>query len=255
MDDREAARHWEANAADWTRLTRKGFDESRDFVNTPAFLAMLPDVRGARGLDLGCGEGHNTQLCRDRGATMMGLDVAPSMVCAAVERGFPAVRASGLALPFASAAFDFVTAFMSVMDMPDHARVFAEVRRVLRPGGFFQFSITHPCFQTPLWEWVRDAAGNRRGVVCGDYFRELDGDIEEWTFGAALRAGETPRKFRVPRFTHTLSTWLNLLGDAGFTLERTCEPTVDAAMLAQHPKLADHRIIAYFLILRARCPG
>jgi len=139
--------------------------------------------------------------------------------------------------------------------MPDHRRVFAEVSRVLAPGGFFQFSITHPCFQTPRWEWVRDADGRRRGVVCGDYFRELDGDLEEWTFGAARRAGETARPFRIPRFTHTLSTWLNLRLDAGFVLERFTEPTVDEATVAAHPAMADHRLIAYFLQIRARKPG
>ncbi|MGZ3427293.1 MAG: SAM-dependent methyltransferase, partial [Polyangia bacterium] len=141
------------------------------------------------------------------------------------------------------------------MDMPGHARVLAEVRRVLAPGGFFQLSMTHPCFQTPEWKWVRDEDGQKRGVVCGDYFRELDGEIEEWTFGAAVRAGHSPRPFRIPRFTHTLSTWLNLFLDAGFVLERFCEPTVDDATLAEHPKMADHRLVAYFLTMRVRKRG
>ncbi|MEO8706619.1 MAG: class I SAM-dependent methyltransferase [Kofleriaceae bacterium] len=252
MNDRESGRYWEANAAEWTQHVRRGFDESRDFVNSPAFFAMLPEIRGLRGLDLGCGEGHNTQRCVELGAAMTALDVAPTFVRATAGRGIPTVNASGLELPFAAGAFEFVTAFMSVMDMPEHPRVFAEVHRVLRPGGFFQFSISHPCFQTPAWEWLRDAAGNRRAVACGDYFRELDGDLETWSFGAARRAGETARGFQVPRFTHTLSTWLNLLLDSGFALERFCEPTVDAATAAAKPQLRDHQIIAYFLTIRAR---
>ncbi|HEX6710470.1 MAG TPA: methyltransferase domain-containing protein [Rubrobacter sp.] len=48
-------------------------------------------------------------------------------------------------LPFDEATF--ATAFMSLMDIPE--RVLAEVFRVLRPGGFFQFSIGHSCFDTP----------------------------------------------------------------------------------------------------------
>jgi ubiquinone/menaquinone biosynthesis C-methylase UbiE len=263
MDERENARFWEENAAEWTRLVRRGFDESRDLVNTPAFLAMLPDVAGRRGLDLGCGEGHNTRLLAARRARMTALDIAPTMLCAAAEaereRAGAApirlVRGSGLNLPFADGAFEFVTAFMSVMDMPDHRRVLGEVFRVLAPGGFFQLSLPHPCFQTPLLEWLRDETGRKRAVACGDYYRELDGEIEEWTFGAALRAGVTPeRKFRSPRFTHTLSTWLNMFVDAGFALERFDEPTVDEAMVARYPTLYDHRIIAYFLLIRVRKP-
>jgi SAM-dependent methyltransferase len=261
MDDRENARYWEENAPDWTRLVRRGFDESRDLVNSPAFFAMLPAVDGLRGLDLGCGEGHNTRQVAARGARVVALDVVTAMARATAEaeraepRGIRVVRGTGQALPFADAAFDFVTAFMSLMDMPDHARVLGEVFRVLRPGGFFQLSMTHPCFQTPLWEWVKDENGRRRAIICGDYFRELNGEIEEWTFGAALRVGERPRKFRIPRFTHTLSTWMNLFLDAGFVLERFCEPTVDEATVARHPTVHDHRIIAYFLTLRVRKPA
>jgi SAM-dependent methyltransferase len=260
MDERENARHWEENAPDWVRLVRRGFDESRDLVNSPAFFAMLPDVRDLVGLDLGCGEGHNTRQVAARGARLVALDVASAMVRATAEheraepRGIRTVRGSGAALPFGDGAFDFVVAFMSLMDMLDHARVLAEVGRVLKPGGFFQLSMTHPCFQTPMWQWLKDDDGRRRALVCGDYFRELHGEIEEWTFGAALRAGERPRPFRIPRFTHTLSTWLNLFLDAGFVLERFCEPTVDEVAVAAHPSLYDHRIIAYFLTMRVRKP-
>jgi SAM-dependent methyltransferase len=258
MDEHENARYWEGNADEWTRLTRRGYDTSRDLCNSPAFFQLLPDVRGLSGLDLGCGEGHNTRQLANRGARMTALDIARGMIgpAHAAERDNPRgivyVRGSGLALPFSAGAFDFATAFMSLMDMPDHRRVLAEVQRVLKPGGFFQLSITHPCFQTPMWQWLYDDAGRRRAMVCGDYFRELDGHVEEWTFGAARRDGLEPRNFRIPRFTHTLDTWLNMFLDSGFVLERFCEPTVDDATLAQHPTMHDHRIIAYFLIVRLR---
>ena len=80
MDPREAARYWEGNAFAWTRLSRQGWDVYRDAVNTPAFLDLLPDVAGRRGLDVGCGEGHNTRLLARRGARMWAVDVAPTFV-------------------------------------------------------------------------------------------------------------------------------------------------------------------------------
>src|SRR5690349_7955008 len=76
MDDSEVARYWDENAEVWTRLSRAGYDVYRDGLNTPAFLAMLPDVRGLAGLDVGCGEGANTRLLAARGARMTGVDVS-----------------------------------------------------------------------------------------------------------------------------------------------------------------------------------
>jgi trans-aconitate methyltransferase len=68
MDHEEVGRYWDANAEAWTELVRAGYDHYRDGLNTPAFLEMLPDVEGLAGLDVGCGEGHNTRLVAERGA-------------------------------------------------------------------------------------------------------------------------------------------------------------------------------------------
>ena len=58
-------------------------------------------------------------------------------------------------------SFDFVTSFMALMDMPDQGRVLREIARVLKPGGFLQFSILHPCFVPTL---SQDIA--RTGRLC-----------------------------------------------------------------------------------------
>src|SRR5204863_7539234 len=76
MDHREAGRLWNESADAWTRLARSGYDVYRDHLNTPAFFAMLPEVRGLSGLDIGCGEGHNTRLLAREGARMTGVDIA-----------------------------------------------------------------------------------------------------------------------------------------------------------------------------------
>jgi 2-polyprenyl-3-methyl-5-hydroxy-6-metoxy-1,4-benzoquinol methylase len=76
MDHEEAGRFWNANADTWTKLARAGYDVYRDYLNTPAFFDMLPDVAGLSGLDLGCGEGHNTRLLAKRGARMTAIDIA-----------------------------------------------------------------------------------------------------------------------------------------------------------------------------------
>lgn len=262
MDHRQVGKIWNENADTWTRLSRMGCDRYRDHINTPAFFNMLPEIAGLRGLDIGCGEGHNTRLLAQCGARMVAFDIAPRFVAHAADRqrneetviGYHI--ASAVAIPFADTVFDFVTAFMSFMDVPDHEFVVREVFRVLKPGGFLQFSISHPCFATPRWGWIRNPNGEREALVCGDYFAESDGQIEEWIFGATPpELKEQLPKFKIPRFTKILSNWLNLLIDAGFVLERFHEPRADEKTLGAYPKLQDSTIIAYFLIIRCRKPA
>src|SRR5215831_2396664 len=80
MNHEEAGRCWNGNASAWTRLARAGYDVYRDYLNTPAFFEMLPDVAGLAGLDVGCGEGHNTRLLAKRGARVTGVDIAEDFI-------------------------------------------------------------------------------------------------------------------------------------------------------------------------------
>jgi ubiquinone/menaquinone biosynthesis C-methylase UbiE len=164
MDHEEVGRFWDANAQAWTRLARAGYDVYRDRLNTPAFFALLPDVSGLAGLDIGCGEEHNTRLLARRGARVTAVDIAETFVAHAREAetedplGIDYRVASAVALPFPDQSFDFATAFMSLMDVPETGRALAEAFRVLKPGGFLQFSITHPCFDTPHRRNLRSPA-------------------------------------------------------------------------------------------------
>ncbi|MGE0712962.1 MAG: methyltransferase domain-containing protein [Planctomycetota bacterium] len=265
MDTQAVAALWNDNAENWTLLSRQGYDVLRDHVNTPAFLGLLPDVAGLEGLDIGCGEGTNTRRVAARGARMHAVDVAPRFLEFARAReaqdplGIAYQQASATALPFGDERFDFATAFMSLMDLPEQERALREAWRVLRPGGFLQFSICHPCFHTPRFKWVLDAQGRRAALEVGDYFQPAWGSVEEWTFGAAPQEARDAlpdfRKFRVPRFDRTLSDWLHLVLDAGFQLERFCEPSASDEALAACPKVADTRVIAYVLIVRGRKPS
>ena len=57
----------------------------------------------------------------------------------------PLVQADARALPFADATFDLAcSAFGAVPFVADSAGVMREVARVLRPGGRWVFSVTHP---------------------------------------------------------------------------------------------------------------
>jgi len=261
MDHHEVGRYWDGNADAWTKLARAGYDVSRDFLNTPWFFEMLPDVRGLSGLDIGCGEGHNTRLLARRGARITAIDVSPRFIRYAAEAeaqqpvGIRYAIASAVQLPFPDAAFDFATAFMSLMDVPENGRALAEACRVLRPGGFLQFSITHPCTDTPHRRNLRGADGLTYAIEIGRYFEQTDGRIDEWLFGAAppaARAGLPP--FRVPRFHHPISEWLNAVVAAGLRIERVQEPHPSDDVMRQCPSMQDTQVVPYFLHIRCRKP-
>jgi ubiquinone/menaquinone biosynthesis C-methylase UbiE len=262
MNEREAAQYWDRNAEAWTALARAGFDIYRDYLNTPAFFEILPEIKNLSGLDIGCGEGYNTRLLAARGARLKGIDISEKFIENAkqAERDDPLnieySVASATDLPFENNQFDFVTSFMCLMDIPDHAKALQEAYRVLKPNGFLQFSITHPCFTTPHRKNLRDLNGKTYAIEVGDYFRNRNGEIDEWIFNAApyqLRSQFS--KFKVPVFNLTLTQWINSIVETGFLIEKINEPSADRETIEIEPSLQDAAVVAYFLHLRCRKPA
>jgi SAM-dependent methyltransferase len=258
MDQPDTRRLWNANAPAWIELSRAGSDVYRDLVNTPAFFALLPHVDGLLGLDFGCGEGHNTRLLADRGADLVAVDVSELFIDAAASERRDRIRyvvGDGVRLPFAAATFDFVAAFMSLMDVGDPETCLREIGRVLKPGGFVQFSVVHPATGTPIRRWLHDEAGEREALAVGDYFYE--GPLTEtWVFGAApadLRDRYQP--FMITYARRTLTGWFNAVLGAGLAIEAIDEPHADEATARTHREVADTRIAPFSLLLRARKPA
>jgi len=132
--------------------------DTYDNVDAEAFYANQYDVyarhlqrwRGrldARVLDLGCGTGLQTVLVARWARHMVGLDIARRLLGKARRRcaGGPAahfVEADATSLPFPDAAFDAVISYGEALShLLDPAPAFAELARVVRPGGTLIFSV------------------------------------------------------------------------------------------------------------------
>jgi SAM-dependent methyltransferase len=116
-----------------------------------ADAGLLGDVRSRDVLEVGCGAAQGARWLAAAGARVAAFDV--SMAQLQVARGLdantgvavPVVQADAQAMPFGAARFDLVvSAFGAVPFVADSAAVMREVARVLRPGGRFAFSVTHP---------------------------------------------------------------------------------------------------------------
>ena len=119
------------------------------YYDRPNTLSLLPDVKGLRVLDAGCGPGLYAEWLADHGADIVAVDVTPDFVEMSRERlgGRATVLRADLTerLDFAEdASFDVVLAPLVLDYIEDWRAVFAEFYRILKPGGSFVFSAGHP---------------------------------------------------------------------------------------------------------------
>jgi len=260
ITEAEVAAHWDKNAAVWTDHVRKGWDMYREHLNNPAFLKLIGNLKGKQVLDAGCGEGYNTRILARQGAHMTGIDISKEMIAHAhaAEKQEPlGIRyeiASFTRLSlFADASFEAAVSFMAMMDSPDFAGAVREIHRVLIPGGDFFFSISHPCFMTTGFGWIKDEKGNPVKLVQAHYF-STEHYVERWKFSAA-KADDGVLPFAIPYFPKTLSDYVNALAEAGFVIKRLQEPRPSAKLCRDQPEFKRWRNTgAIFLHFHVRKP-
>jgi len=111
---------------------------------TTALLDQLEITPEMRVLDIGCGLGGTARHILHRyGAHVVGVDLTPAYVATGqalndrlhLSEGIDLLEGSALDLPVADRDVDLVTMFHVGMNIPDKDQLFAEVARVLKPGG------------------------------------------------------------------------------------------------------------------------
>jgi ubiquinone/menaquinone biosynthesis C-methylase UbiE len=105
----------------------------RDGSHRRAALRALDALPGQRVLDVGCGTGRNFPRLRD--CRLFGVDVSARSLRKATARGACAAQCDAERLPFPDASFDRVLSTYVLTSVADWRRAFAEMVRVLRPGG------------------------------------------------------------------------------------------------------------------------
>lgn len=210
-------------------------------------LAEAGHLQDEAVLDLGCGEGLVARGLAERGARVTGVDLSERMLAHA--RRHESARPLGIDYRTADArvldgladqGFAGVTANLSLSDIPDLSAVVTAVWRVLRPGGWFAFSVPHPCFETPHATWSQTADEVPARLV-GGYFEEIF-----W------RSSDPQGVRRVGNFHRTLATYVNGLIAEGFVVARIAEPRPSATMIDLQPGRAQ---VPLLLVVRALRPA
>ena len=121
-------------------------------------------------LDAGCGTGANLKLLEAYGDAL-GVDISEQALAFCRKRGIPTERvmqASVTELPFRDELFDLAVSFDVICNIVDDIGAFAEVGRVLKPGGVF-------IVQLPAYRWL----WSRHDVAVGHKWRYTGRTVRE----------------------------------------------------------------------------
>lgn len=127
-----------------------------------ALIINTPFPEG-RGLDLGCGDGTILKRIFDHVGPreVVGIDLDPREIAAARATGLYATvhTGPGSEIPESDCEFDFVFSNSVLEHIPELAPVFAEVARILKPGGVFYFTVPSTAFPDLLYgPWMPGVA-------------------------------------------------------------------------------------------------
>jgi ubiquinone/menaquinone biosynthesis C-methylase UbiE len=165
-------------AAFWSRFGHQQVQGFRPGVVGPAVGHVL---------ELGAGTGANLEFYRSAERITL-TEPDPYMLRRAEARvkalgmGVDLVPAAAEQLPFPDRSFDTVVATLVFCSVEDQAAAFAEVRRVLNPGGTFRF-MEHVRSERPVSAWLQDLSAPVARLVGAGCRPNRD------TLGAMRRAG------------------------------------------------------------------
>jgi len=216
-------REWDGYADEY-QATHGAFLRDAGFVWCPegvdeAEARLLGDVEGRAVLEIGCGAAQCARWLLGQGARPVGLDLSERQLQHSRRideqsgpepgRGVPVVAGTATDLPFRDAAFDIVfSAFGALQFVQDAGRAVAEAARVLRPGGIFTFSVTHPV------RWCMPDDPTSAGLVVTDSYWDRTPYVEEDDDGQVTYV----------EHHRTLGDWVGLLAGHGFRLTGLLEP-------------------------------
>ncbi len=219
----------------------KGLDGAPEWATVQT---LLPELRGKKVVDLGCGYGWFCRYARDEGAAeVLGLDVSVKMLEKAREmtdgEGIIYRREDLERLQLPAQSVDLVYSSLALHYLQDIDTLFSTVYQALVPGGSLVFTAEHPVYTAPLNQgWLTDPTGQKSWPV--NHYQQEGERISNW-FAEGVK--KQHRK---------LATWLNALIASGFIIEKLDEWGPNAEQIAQNPALDEEKERPMIFLLAAR---
>jgi SAM-dependent methyltransferase len=240
--NQESRNAWEANAEFWD--ARMG-DEGNDFfriLQWPVTASFLDPQPADRILDVACGNGLTSRKLAELGASVTAIDFSAEMIDLAKGRPNPDGRINYQVLDAADenallealspiAPFDSALCNMALFDMAEIKPLFRALRKLLKPGGAFVFSLTHPAFNNSSSVHVVEEV-DFDGEIKTIYSVKISRYINPYQArGLAMREQPQPQ----PYFERPLHYYLNAGFENGFVLDGFEERAFPPEHPASHP--------------------
>ncbi|MFD0717062.1 class I SAM-dependent methyltransferase [Paenibacillus sp. GCM10027626] len=209
-----------------------------------AFRALLPELRGKKVLDLGCGYGWHCRYAREHHAqSVVGIDLSEKMLAqASAMTDDPHIEYRRLAIEdisFTEREFDVAISSLALHYIENIDIIFRKVYHCLAPGGTFVFSVEHPIFTA---------------IAAQDWYYGPQGEKLHWPVDNYHNEGSRHARFLdddVIKYHRTIATYANTLIEAGFRIKKLSElqPTQD--MLDKNPAWQEEVRRPMFLLIAA----
>lgn len=201
-----------------------------EVIESPIITAMLPDLKGKKILDIGCGMGqHAMQYSKAGAASVLGSDISEKMLSFAMENN-AANNITYKRLAFEDIAqlnekFDIITSSLAFDYSQDFDGLMKDVYSLLNDGGCLVFSMSHPI--STAYDGVYDR-----------YTRTEDGVRLYANLHNYGIEGERHFKWVVDDYEvyhRMFSSLVNAIAKAGFVIEECQESKVPDEILKAHP--------------------
>lgn len=225
---------------------RENAINANNLFEIPALFSMMPELKGKRVLDLGCGFGEHCKLFVDYGAEkVVGIDISNKMLeIAKKENSDPKIVYINMPMEDIvqlNESFDVVVSSLAFHYVEDFIGVVKSIYTLLDTNGVFLFSQEHPLVTCHSGgnRWTRDDNGEKKYMNLANY--GVEGERKATWFVDNVKI-----------YHRTFSNIVNTLIEVGFSIEQMIEPLPTTELLRSYPDYKDLLHKPDFLLVKVK---
>jgi|SRR5579859_329283 len=232
---------WNQNAEVWDRTQGDAGNAFQRLLIGPAAERLLALQPGESVLEIACGNGVFARQIARLGAQVLATDFSEQQLARArarttehaerIEYRLLDATSEEQLLALGTRRFDAAVANQALMDMATIDPLLSALGQLLKAGGRFVFSVTHPCFNTGSQHLVMEQE-DREGEIVTTYSVKVSKYLTPTAHQGLAIIGQPVPQYYFDRPLHVLFT---SCFRAGFALDGLEEPAFGPEVQGSRP--------------------